>query len=121
MSRNTQEMNLNLAYNKGNNITDVQTANRRLILNLIHRKGVVSRVSLASISGLKQATITLIVNEFIKKGLVEDCGLIEGENGRRVRGVRLVENHFCTIGVRMLLLHFSQAFASTMIVVVNLE
>lgn len=101
MSRNTQEMNLNLAYNKGNNITDVQTANRRLILNLIHRKGVVSRVSLASISGLKQATITLIVNEFIKKGLVEDCGLIEGENGRRVRGVRLVENHFCTIGVRI--------------------
>lgn len=86
---------------KGNNITDVQYLNRRLILTLIRRNQIISRIDLAELSGLKPATITLIINEFIEKGLVEDCGLIEGKNGRKVKGICLAKNQFCTISLRI--------------------
>lgn len=86
---------------RGNNSADLLFYNRKLILNLIRRHSVISRIELAELSGLKPATITIIINEFIAKDLVEDCGLIEGKNGRRVKGVRLVTSKYCTINVRI--------------------
>lgn len=86
---------------RGNNSADLLFYNRKLILNLIRRHSVISRIELSELSGLKPATITIIINEFISKGLVEDCGLIDGKNGRRVKGVRLFTSKYCTISVRI--------------------
>lgn len=86
--------------NSGHNTEITQMENRKLLIRLIHKAGIVSRKALAEQSGLKQATITIIINDFIKRGLVEEIGLIENENGRRVRGLRLV-NRYCMASVRL--------------------
>ena len=96
-----------LSQQRGNNSTDLLFYNRRLILKLIRKHSVISRIELAELSGLKPATITIIINEFIEKNLVEDCGLIEGKNGRRVKGVRLVDSNYCTISVRITSSYFA--------------
>lgn len=87
--------------NGGRNASDIQASNRQLILRLIRQNAVISRTELTERSGLKPATITLIVNEYLKKQVIEDCGLISGNNGRRVKGVRMTGNVYCTISIRI--------------------
>lgn len=95
------DYHLNPVKHQGQNISDVQSNNRKLILKLIQRYKVVSRVMLAELSNLKPATITIIINEFLKNNIVEECGFIERENQRRVKGLRLIQNKFCTINIRI--------------------
>ena len=59
--------------NGGRNASDIQASNRQLILRLIRQNAVISRTELTERSGLKPATITLIVNEYLKKQVIEDC------------------------------------------------
>lgn len=80
--------------------------NRKLILNLLQNNRVCSRIRLAEQSGLKQATITNIVNDFMSWGLVEETGLIEGRKGRRVVGIQIKEESFYVIGIRLSRKHF---------------
>mgnify|MGYP004699523143 FL=1 len=54
-------------YNQGN----IQNMNRTLLLNLLRREKVCARATLAEHSGLKQATVTHIINDFIDWGLVK--------------------------------------------------
>lgn len=75
--------------NQGKNSEVIQQQNRLLVLRLIRENKVTSRVQLAELTGLKQATITNIVNELISREYVKETGLIEGKNGRRVRGIML--------------------------------
>lgn len=100
---------MSISPKRGNNNTDLLYYNRRLVLSLIQRHKVISRVELARLSGLKAATITIIVNELISKNLVEECGLIDGDNGRRVKGLSLVSNRFCTISLRITASYFAIA------------
>ena len=86
---------------KGINQTKTQESNRALLLRLLKHLGVTSRVELASLSGLQQATITYIINDFIKWGLVRETGIMSGEKGRRTIGIALNDKAFYVIGVRM--------------------
>lgn len=74
---------------QGKNSEVIQLQNRLLVLRLIRERKVISRVMLAELTGLKQATITNIVNELIKMEYIKETGLIEGNNGRRVKGIEL--------------------------------
>ena len=74
---------------QGKNNEVIQHQNRLLVLRLIRERKVISRVELAELTGLKQATITNIINELIKNDYVLETGLIEGKNGRRVKGLCL--------------------------------
>lgn len=74
---------------QGKNSEVIQQQNRLLVLRLIRESKVTSRVMLAEATGLKQATITNIVNELIELNYVKETGLIAGNNGRRVKGVML--------------------------------
>ena len=74
---------------QGKNNEVIQHQNRLLVLRLIRERRVISRVELAELTGLKQATITNIINELIKNDYVLETGLIEGKNGRRVKGLCL--------------------------------
>ena len=73
----------------GKNLEDIQAMNRSLLLRLLQQNKVCSRANLAEQSGLKQATITNIISDFISWGIVEETGLIEGCKGRRAIGIRL--------------------------------
>lgn len=85
----------------GKNLEAIQAMNRTLLLRLLQQNHICSRANLAEQSGLKQATITNIINDFISWGLVEETGLIEGCKGRRAIGIHLKTESFHVIGVRL--------------------
>ena len=61
----------------------IRDVNRRIVLNLIRTRQPISRADLARVSGMQRSTISLIVEELIKKDWV-----IEGTTGRLPRGRR---------------------------------
>lgn len=75
--------------------------NRSLVIELLRQERLCSRADLARLSGLKRATITNIINEFIECGLVVEDGLLEGDKGRRSIGIRINGERYSTIGVML--------------------
>ena len=73
----------------GMNIDGVQRSNRNLVLRLMLDINTISRVELAKRTGLKKATITSIINEFIDMGIIEESGMIKGEHGRNTSALKL--------------------------------
>src|SRR5947208_202612 len=61
----------------------VRDINRRLILNLIRTRNLISRADLARISGLQRSTVSLIVEQ-----LIAEHWVLEGPTGRLPRGRR---------------------------------
>lgn len=86
---------------RGNNFESMQQSNRALVLQLIKAAGVSTRKSLAEQSGLQPATISIIVAELLERRLVEETGLVEGDCGRRLTGLRLRRDRYCTAAVRI--------------------
>lgn len=85
----------------GSNSSTVQQLNRAVLLQLIRDKKVISRVDLARLTGLKKATITINVNEFIRVGLVQDGGTVTSETGRKIKGISLTPNNFFVLCVHL--------------------
>jgi N-acetylglucosamine repressor len=83
------------------NLEDVQEMNRAVVLRLLRRNKVWSRAELAHATGLKQATMSNIINDFIRWGLVIETGIMEGKKGRRSIGISLNHEDFRVIGVRV--------------------
>jgi predicted NBD/HSP70 family sugar kinase len=86
---------------QGQNADDIQRQNRALILRLIKQEKTTSRIELAKQSGLKPATISNIIKSFLDENIVCETDLIEGNNGRRVTGIRLNYDRYCTMVVRI--------------------
>ena len=61
----------------------VRDINRRLILNLIRTRRLISRADLARLSGLQRSTVSLIVEQ-----LIDELWVLEGPTGRLPRGRR---------------------------------
>ncbi len=83
------------------NLEDVQEMNRALVIRLLRKNESWSRAQLARAAGLKQATISNIINDFIRWGLVVETGTVQGKKGRRSIGVSLNTEAFRVIGVRL--------------------
>lgn len=90
----------------GLNQMDIQDMNRSLLLNLMRKEGVCARAELAKISGLKQATVTNIVNDFIAWRLVKETGFLAGSKGRRSIGISINNDEFGVIGVQLARTHY---------------
>lgn len=88
-------------YEKGINQEKIQGMNRTLILSLLRKEGLCSRVHLANLTGLKQATVTNIMKDFIEWGLVKEVGFLNGSKGRRSIGIALNTDRYRVIGVRL--------------------
>ena len=73
----------------GMNIDGVQKSNRCLVLSIMLDTYFISRAKLAKRTDLNKATITNIINEFIELGIIEECGKIQGEHGRKTDAIRL--------------------------------
>ena len=85
----------------GMNQTSIQDSNRELLLNLLRSEGECARITLAKLSGLKQATVTNIINDFIRWGIVKEVGFLTGEKGRRSIGISLNKEEYGVIGIRI--------------------
>lgn len=83
------------------NLEEVKEQNLSLIIRLIQKMKVCSRSQLAEISGLKQSTITNIVNRLIECGIVRETGSFSGKKGRRSIGISLNNDHYRVVGVRL--------------------
>jgi len=67
----------------GDNLTDVKIKNRSLVLQLLKKKGPLSRIELARITGLTQPTITNIVNDLLSSNLLKEVGVSDTKAGRK--------------------------------------
>ena len=86
----------------GKNLTDIQEINRSLVLNNIRSQPNCSRSQIAANTGLQQATITKIVNDLIRAGMVLETSLFKkSEKGRRSIGLTLNTALHRIIGVRL--------------------
>ena len=93
--------------NRGINQDVTQEMNRSLLLKSLRREGVCSRAHLASLTGLKQATVTNIMKDFLNRGIVKEVGFLNGSKGRRSIGVSINPEGFRVIGVRLARKHYS--------------
>jgi Transcriptional regulator/sugar kinase len=92
---------------KGINQDTIQEFNRSLIISLLRKQGMCSRVQLANTTGLKQATVTNIINDFIHWGFVKEVGFLNGSKGRRSIGIAINTDNFRVIGVRIARKYYS--------------
>ena len=93
-------MNIN-NNNKGTNQENIHIHNQSLILRSLQHRQHCSRVELSGITGLKQATVGNIINNFIELGLVEETGSFSGNKGRRTIGLCFSDKKFRVIGFRL--------------------
>lgn len=91
-----------MEYNKtGKNLGDVQEMNRSLLIQIMRIKGECTRSELAKATGLKQATVSKIMGDFIDCGIVKETRFLEGEKGRRSIGIQLNSAAYKAIGVKL--------------------
>lgn len=74
---------IDLLRTQGASNETVRDFNRRIVLNLVRTRQLISRADLARLSGLQRSTISLIVEQ-----LMEENWIIEGPTGRLPRGRR---------------------------------
>lgn len=85
----------------GKNSQDIQESNRTSILRILAREDVVTRVDLSHMTGLKQATITNIINDLLESGAVSETGTLKGGMGRRSIGIRLHTERYLVLGIKI--------------------
>ena len=85
----------------GKNALDIQESNRASILRILVKEGVLTRVELSRMTGLKQATITNIINEFLASGIVYETGTLKGNMGRRTIGISINADKFNVVGIKI--------------------
>lgn len=91
----------------GANHDVLQQMNRVLVLSLLRKNSITTRANLAKETGLKRATITNIINDFIKYGIVKEIGFMEGNKGRRSIGITLNGMEYRVIAIRLARQHFT--------------
>ena len=77
----------------------IQELNRSIILDVIRKKGPVSRAEIAKVIKISPSTVTAAVNDLIQGSLVCEVGMGESSGGRRPRLVQLNSNGCFIIGV----------------------
>lgn len=96
-----------LKNQKGKNLEDIGQMNRALVISLMRKKEICSRIDLAKATGLKQATITNIINDLLECGLVAETGIIDGKKGRRSIGLTFNGDKYKVVGVRLARKYFT--------------
>lgn len=77
----------------------VKQINKSIVLNTIRKKEVISRAGIAEFTGLNKSTVSLLVDELIKEGLVKEIGLGESKGGRKPIMLTINDEGGCVIGV----------------------
>lgn len=75
--------------------------NRSLVIRLLQKNKNISRIELAAATGLERATISNIINDFIKRGMVSEAGYRSGKGGHKSIALELNAERYLTICVRI--------------------
>lgn len=76
-------------------------SNKTLVLRIIKDAGIISRKELSQYTKLTQASITNITHELLADGLIIENGMVDGKHGRRMVGLSIIPDRFCSIGIRI--------------------
>lgn len=89
------------SYLKGN-AQLIRSLNRRLVFHAIKQHGKISRADLVRLIGVKPSTITSIIQEFMREGLVQEGGTEAIKTvGRRPTMLSLNPNYGHSLGIYM--------------------
>lgn len=77
----------------------VKQINKSIVLNTIRKEEVISRAGIAGFTGLNKSTVSLLVDELIKEGLVKEIGPGESKGGRKPIMLTINDRGGCVIGV----------------------
>jgi len=77
----------------------VKQINKSIVLNTIRKKEGISRAGIAEFTGLNKSTVSFLVDELIKEGLVREIGPGESKGGRKPIMLTINEKGGCVIGV----------------------
>lgn len=81
------------------NAAVMKKLNRRMVLDFIRRKPI-SRAALSDVTQLTRASITQIVDELMRDGLVVETNVVDRKTpGRRQTQLALVDNAMCVAGM----------------------
>ncbi len=75
--------------------------NRTIVLRLIHQRGPISRVQLSEKTGLESSTITSIMQDLLRIGLVKEIGVGKSRGGRRPILLDLNASYGLALGVKV--------------------
>jgi len=84
---------------RGMNSSEMQKANRSLVLRTLFEKGNMTRTELSNEVGLQKATITNIINEFLDMGIIDIAG--DTASGRRGELLHLVIEGVYTMSISL--------------------
>ncbi len=84
---------------QGRNLPEVRNYNRSLVLQTIRTYSPISRIELTEITSLTPTTITSLVDEFIRKGLVKEIGNVKGEIGRSRTLISINNDAYYVLGI----------------------
>jgi len=83
----------------GINHQNMNETNKYVLLKSILTKAPISRVELSQLTGLNKMTVTGLVNEFIEKGIVWECGEAKSTGGRKRTYLDVVPDSLLTLGI----------------------
>lgn len=86
---------------KGDQST-ARAINRRLVLNLLRARGVMSRTAIATSIGLSPATVTFVVGDLIAEGLLIEGQPSKGATGRRPIPVEINYSGLLAVGIKLM-------------------
>lgn len=73
--------------------------NSELVFNIIYNNNLISRAEISRIAKLTKSTVSILVDEYIEKGLVQETGKGESKGGRRPILLSVDKNSRQVIGV----------------------
>lgn len=84
-----------------NNADNMLHKNQIDILQYIQRNENCTRAEIAAHTGLTQAAVSKITGLLIQRGTIEESGLVAGSKGRRSIGLRIVQDGWKIVGVKL--------------------
>jgi N-acetylglucosamine repressor len=74
---------------------------RASIIRIVHRHRRITRRQIVELTGFSQAKISLVINDLMKGGLVEETDEIASSGGRKARLLQLASSAGCALGVEI--------------------
>ena len=77
----------------------IRDINRSMVLETIEKEGPISRADISRLTKISSPTVSLVVEHFLKKGIVKEKGMGESSGGRKPTLIELNPNGGFVIGI----------------------
>jgi predicted NBD/HSP70 family sugar kinase len=96
---NMRRIHLNTAKSQVARSNTIRDINRQIVLNYVREREPISRAEIAGQTGLQRSTVSLIVDDLIRDGFIEETGVGASNGGRKPTMLVLKKGFPVAIGV----------------------